>query len=162
MENAPQTPPNNLPQQPQQVAQPPLQPPTLSQGGNKSKSRMIIIIIVALLVIGFVIALVHHSAKAPSGASSAHSATVQITAQGFEPATLKVKVGTTVTWNNTDSSLHQVASNPYPANNGLRGFVSKGTESGQSYSYKFTRTGDFGYHDQQNPTKLLGQVDVSN
>ena len=73
-----------------------------------------------------------------------------------------VKAGTTVTWNNTDSILHQIDSNPYPADNGLRGLASAGLESGQSYSYTFKRAGMFGYHDQQDPMKVLGEVDVSN
>jgi plastocyanin len=89
------------------------------------------------------------------------AATVEITAKGFEPATLRIKVGAKVTWNNTDSVLHQIASNPYPANNGLPGLSSPGLESGQSYSYTFRQAGKFGYHDQQNPTQMLGVVDVA-
>src|SRR5665213_2757350 len=69
------------------------------------------------------------------GVGVGKTATVQITAQGFQPATLKVKPGTKVVWTNTDTSLHQIASNPYPGNTSLPSLSSPGLESGQSYSY---------------------------
>ena len=79
-------------------------------------------------------------------------AIVRITKAGFEPATLSVKQGTKIVWDNSDSSLHQVASNPYPKDTGLPGLKSAILNNAQSYSYTANAVGTFGYHDQLTPT----------
>ncbi len=58
----------------------------------------------------------------------------------FRPHTIKVSVGATVTWNNTDNKVHSVISDD--------GFFSKRLEYGESYNYTFTQTGVFAYHDE--------------
>jgi plastocyanin len=128
----------------------PLQP---SSKDTMPKLLLSLLLIVVVIAIGLALLV---RINAPTG-----TATIQITSKGFEPATLKIKTGTKVTWNNTDSQLHQIASNPYPANSSLPGLSSGGLEPGQSYSYVFTKTGDIGYHDQKNPLTRLGQVDVT-
>jgi len=81
------------------------------------------------------------------------TATVQITADGFEPATLSVAPGTTVTWVNADDAPHQVASNPHPEHTDLSGLdSSQPIAAEQSYSFTFNETGTFGYHDHLQPT----------
>jgi plastocyanin len=58
----------------------------------------------------------------------------------FAPANLMVKVGTTVTWTNQDSEAHTVTSQ------GAGGPLSSAPlNTGQSYSYTFTKPGTYAY-----------------
>jgi plastocyanin len=57
----------------------------------------------------------------------------------FSPATLTVKVNSTVKWTNNDSYAHTVSSDT-----GL--FDSGSLSSGASFSRQFTSTGTFTYH----------------
>lgn len=75
--------------------------------------------------------------------------TVTITAAGVSPKTLTVSAGTTVTFVNTDTISHEIASNPHPSHTGLPGFDN--TSLSQSYTFTFTQKGSFGYHDHQDP-----------
>ncbi len=70
---------------------------------------------------------------------------VDILATAFSPKALTIKAGTTVTWTNRDTAPHGVvADNGGPTSNLL--------PKGQSYSYKYTVKGIFGYHDSANAT----------
>jgi plastocyanin len=63
----------------------------------------------------------------------------------FNPTALNLKKGATVTWVNKDNSIHRIiADNLGPTSNDLL--------PGQSYSFKFTAAGVFGYHDYYNAT----------
>lgn len=75
------------------------------------------------------------------------TATVTITAAGVSPKTLTVAVGTTVTFVNADTISHQLASDPHPSHSGLPGFDN--TSQSASYSFTFTKSGTFGYHDHE-------------
>ena len=68
-----------------------------------------------------------------------------ITIQGnaFQPATLTVKKGTTVTWTNKDSYAHTVKSGISPNPNGT--FNSNNVAANQTFSFKFDNTGGFDY-----------------
>ncbi|MBI4092739.1 MAG: cupredoxin domain-containing protein [Candidatus Kerfeldbacteria bacterium] len=78
-------------------------------------------------------------------------AEVKITSTGFEPATVRVRVGGTVSWTNQDSNPHQPATDPHPAHTGLPGFDSlDGLSQGQVYQYTFSKAGTFSYHDHLN------------
>ncbi len=82
------------------------------------------------------------------------TAQVEITKDGFIPATLFVAKGTTVTWTNTDSNPHPIASNPHPEHTTLPGLDSKDVISieGGTYSFTFDTPGEYTYHDHLNPT----------
>ena len=56
----------------------------------------------------------------------------------FNPATLTVPVGTTVTWTNEDEEPHTIA-----AKDGS--FRSPGMDTHGNYAYKFTAPGSFAY-----------------
>jgi len=65
------------------------------------------------------------------------------TSQGsfaFSPATLKIKVGTTVTWKNTTSAPHTVTSD-----DGVT-FGSGVIAPGGTFKFTFTKKGTFAYH----------------
>ena len=100
-------------------------------------------------------------AEEETPADQAMTAVVTITAGGFNPSILTVKAGTTVTFTNNDIIGHWVASNPHPSHTGLAGFDAKAAVAalGGTYSYTFTKTGSFGYHDHLNPS-LTGTVVV--
>ncbi|HEV2636216.1 MAG TPA: cupredoxin family copper-binding protein [Actinocrinis sp.] len=83
------------------------------------------------------------TAPGGSGAPAAPVAgdAVAIKNFAFAPAALMVKVGTTVTWTNQDSDNHTVTSQ------GSGGpLQSAALDTGQSYSYTFTKPGTYSYY----------------
>src|ERR1019366_4234915 len=96
---------------------------------NKMPFLLIVSVLLIILVIVIVVALTHKSTKKAASTTPTTTTTqnvvagaVDITAKGFSPATIKIKVGQNVVWTNQDSSPHQPATDPYPAENGLAGF----------------------------------------
>src|SRR6185437_3978168 len=79
------------------------------------------------------------TAVSPSGnAKSANM--VNYTEDGFQPQTITIKAGQTVTWTNKDSDDLWVASNPHPTHTDYPGFDElKGISTGQTYSFTFTK-----------------------
>lgn len=85
---------------------------------------------------------------APSGGTSAGGAApapvagnaVAIKNFAFSPAALTVKVGTTVTWTNQDTDAHTVTSQ-----NNTGPLASAALNTGQAYSYTFTKPGTYSY-----------------
>ncbi|GAA3430859.1 cupredoxin family copper-binding protein [Kutzneria kofuensis] len=81
----------------------------------------------------------------PSSSQSAPDApvatnTVSIKNFAFAPTTITVKVGTTVTWTNSDQDPHTVTSD------GKSGPLnSKPLNQGDTYQYTFTQAGTFSY-----------------
>jgi plastocyanin len=73
--------------------------------------------------------------------------TVIIKARAFDPSTISIKEGTTVTWVNEDSMMHRVVHLPKVTNPEL--FNSGPLSTGQSYSYRFLEKGRYEYGDPQ-------------
>ena len=67
-------------------------------------------------------------------------------AKFFEPPTLNVPVGTTVTWKNSDSTLHTVTSGS--AESGTLGtiFDSSYVAAGKTFQHTFSSAGTFDYY----------------
>lgn len=87
-------------------------------------------------------------------------ATVHITPQGFQPATIVIKPGTKVVWINDDTQQnHLVAANPYPSDTSVPGLKSTQLGNTAQFGFTFTRAGSFQYHDDLNPS-LNGTVTV--
>jgi plastocyanin len=79
------------------------------------------------------------SSQSASGTPVATN-TVSIKNFAFDPATITVKVGTTVTWTNSDQDPHTVTSD------GKSGPLnSKPLNQGDTYQYTFTQAGTFSY-----------------
>lgn len=76
-------------------------------------------------------------AACSSGGSSGN--TVSISGYAFNPASLTVSTGTTVTWTNNDSVTHNITSD-------TGAFSSSDLGPGQTYSYTFNQAGTFAYH----------------
>jgi plastocyanin len=95
------------------------------------------------------------SAPATSAAPAAASATVMIQNYAFDPLTLTVKVGTTVTWTNGDNVTHTVTSDT-----GL--FDSGDLAQGATFSYTFTTAGTYAYHCTPHHATMSGTIIVTN
>jgi amicyanin len=87
------------------------------------------------------------SNNSSSSNTPAETNTVKISDMSFSPASIKVKVGQTVTWTNEDSIAHTVtadtASSDAPASDLL--------SHGQTYSFTFNKAGTYAYHCQVHP-----------
>lgn len=85
--------------------------------------------------------------------------TVAISASGFAPATLTVKVGDTVIFTNNDAANHQVASAVHPTHLIYPPLNGPVLAPGMSHTVAFTSAGTFKYHDHLNPG-LTGRIVV--
>ncbi len=82
---------------------------------------------------------------------SRHS--VSIKDMRYDPATLDIKVGDTVEWENQDDRDHTVV-----ARDGS--FDSDNLRSGASYSFQFTKAGKFPYSCKYHP-RMRGTISVT-
>lgn len=72
---------------------------------------------------------------------------VTYTQTGFSPATLRVSLGTTVTFRNETSEPLWVASNPHPTHGNYSVFDAEvSIDQGAVFSFTFTKIGTWGYH----------------
>ena len=105
------------------------------------------------MVIAIVLLLVGSpSVTANSQQPSSATAEVKIDNFSFGPGTLKVAVGTTVTWINHDDIPHKVVSTDEV-------FKSKVLDTDEKFSYTFTKPGDYPYFCSIHP-KMTGTVVV--
>jgi plastocyanin len=96
----------------------------------------------------------------PVTTEETEAATISMTDDGFEPATVEVSVGTTVTFVNNGQGLHWPASDNHPTHEILAGFdAKKGLATGETYSYTFTEIGSWGFHNHLAP-QIKGTVVV--
>jgi plastocyanin len=127
---------------------------TKTPSGKKGKTIFALVALVVFAGAVFLVTKLANNANKPPQptAKSVPVAAVRITKTGFEPSTLSVKQGTKIVWTNTDSGLHQVVANPYPKGTDLTSLKSEILNNSQSYTYVANTTGNFGYHDQLQPT----------
>ena len=71
---------------------------------------------------------------------------VKIDNYSFSPGTLTVPLGTTVTWTNRDAEVHTVVADDTPPT-----FRSAGLDTGDSFSFTFSKAGTFPYHCSVHP-----------
>jgi len=132
--------------------------------GRRARSFPVLLTALALLAVALLVLGCSSSSSGGYGASatSATSATTPTTAAGgstgtstsaggatagpkvdisnfsFNPGTLTVKVGDTVTWTNNDSATHTVTAND-------NSFDSANLASGASFSHTFSKAGTYPY-----------------
>ena len=82
-------------------------------------------------------------------------AAVDIVEFTFDPATVEVKVGDTVTWTNQDGVPHTATQNPSGS-----GFQSGAIQGGESYSFTFEEAGEFAYFCEFHPN-MSGTIVVT-
>ena len=76
----------------------------------------------------------------PEQPAKAKTYNIEIRGFAFNPSSLTIKAGDTVTWTNEDSVLHKIASD---SGNELS---SDALSNGQTYSHTFTVAGIYSYH----------------
>lgn len=142
--------------------------PSPATPGKSRKSSVAIsgLVIAAVLVLAVAFAVSRQSGGNQTGTASIGGAVtsvaqVNITDSGFNPATIRIQKGQTVIWINQGSGPHQPATDPYPSENAVPGFVDDvALAKGETYGFKFNQTGTFTYHDHLNPLQLKGTVIV--
>ena len=123
------------------------------------KKYLTILFLLGVLVYGCTQQTIIKETSAPqqqtTEGSLADSATVTVEIKdfAFNPATITIKKGTTVTWTNQDSAPHTVTSE---SGNELD---SPTLSKGQSYSHTFNEVGTFSYYCTIHP-RIKGNVVV--
>lgn len=99
----------------------------------------------SVLALGFLFVTFSFDCSEENGSTNTNTDPNAITIQGnaFQPASLTVKKGTTVTWTNKDSYAHTVTSGISPNPNGT--FNGNNVSSNQTFSFKFDNAGSFDY-----------------
>lgn len=94
---------------------------------------------------------------APPASAPVQSGVVQISYRNIaiDPDTLKVKVGSTIKWTNTDPVEHNVTSEGGPSK-----FASKNFGEGGTFEFKATKAGVIHYECTLHPTTMNGTIEV--
>ncbi|MHB8896258.1 MAG: cupredoxin domain-containing protein [Candidatus Geothermincolia bacterium] len=87
----------------------------------------------------------------PSTTPSGTSSTVSVVDFSFQPATLTVKTGGTVTWKNNGATAHDIT---------FTDFTSGALQPGLSFSHTFNTAGTFPYHCAIHPS-MTGTIVVT-
>ena len=122
-----------------------------------STTKIILWIIGLIIVIALVFIGVKYYKKSYGTNSSSSSSTPVATNQvsianfSFNPATITVAPGATVTWTNNDSTTHTVTSNDNLFNQSI--------DPGKNFSFTFSSAGTFSYHCSIH-SSMTGQVIV--
>lgn len=86
--------------------------------------------------------------------------TVRFTGNGFDPDIVTVQNGDSVTWINDSDQQMWIASNPHPTHTDYPAFDElQSVGRNESYTFKFTKSGVWGYHNHPNPN-ISGKVIV--
>lgn len=101
------------------------------------RPKFIQLSIVLLSVVLFASGCVNYGTNQPQGNPPASGNSVSIKGFAFNPSTLTIKTGTTVTWTNEDSAPHTITSGS--------NFDSDTIASGQTFRKKFDQSGTFDY-----------------
>ena len=117
-----------------------------------SRKSVLMAMVAALLVSAILLSVGTRRVTANNGQSSTATAEVTIGNFTFEPATLTVAPGTTVTWTNRDDIPHTVVST-----DGL--FKSKARDTDEKFSFTFDKAGTYPYFCSIHP-KMKGQIVV--
>lgn len=110
---------------------------------NKSKLNFVLILTLAICAVA-VTGRANHANATPNE--------IVITNFSFEPATITVKAGTTVTWVNHDDEPHTATAND-------KSFNSKTLDTGDHFSQQFKAPGIYNYYCALHP-KMTGKVIV--
>jgi len=126
---------------------------------------IIIVFLIAVALLAGYFLLGNKEEKAPTtpppSTTLTDQAEVKISKAGFSPEVIKLKKGTSLTWTNTDTKVHQPASDPHPTHDKLAELGDgEALAKGDSFSFTFEKAGSFTYHDHMNPLKFQGTVIV--
>jgi predicted lipoprotein with Yx(FWY)xxD motif/plastocyanin len=91
--------------------------------------------------------------SSPAGSTGAAAASASIVDFGFQPGTITVKVGATVTWTNTGAASHTVTADD-------ASFDSGSLATGRTFQHTFTAAGTYSFHCKIHPS-MTGTVVVT-
>jgi plastocyanin len=139
----------------------------ISPNNQPSKNLLYFLIAIFILfIIGVIWIITSSGSKTKTVTTSSNAnikpAVVSVTSNGFVPETVSIKVNQSVIWTNNSSSIHLVATDPYPTDNGVKGFKSGNLNLNDSYTFVFSKAGTYTYHDDLNPYKFKGIIVVKN
>ncbi len=92
--------------------------------------------------------------EATSSTTETSEDTVTLTADGFSPATLTVKVGTKVTWSNQGGVDATVNSSPHPIHTDYPPLNLGSLPNGGTVSLTFDKPGTYKYHNHLKPSEF--------
>ncbi|HSX29622.1 MAG TPA: cupredoxin domain-containing protein [Candidatus Saccharimonadales bacterium] len=124
--------------------------------GTRSDSSLLVWLVMGILAIVALCSMffvINHRSTV-SGLSN--TGEIVIGADGFSPATLRIKKGSVVTWNNRGLDQHELAADQSELGLGNGQLL----EIGDSYTYRFTNAGTYTYYDADNPNAFKGTVIV--
>ena len=118
---------------------------------------LITVIILALIVLGIFLWTKASQHKKPSHPYTkmntvlAKEITITLDKNGFSPDKVTIKKGTAIRWKNESGAQQTVNSDNYPTNQ-LHKELNFGVfNTNSTVMYIFTKTGDYGYHNQFHP-----------
>ncbi len=125
-------------------------------------NNKVVLGLLALVVVVGAVLLLTNSAKnsqnnsatqQPSSGTMAKGETVSLTSSGFNPQSLTVKAGTTVTWVNNSGGPATVNSDDHPTHQKYPMLNLGKFEAGSSLQLKFDKPGTYTYHNHLNPSQ---------
>lgn len=122
---------------------------------NQKTLIMAIAIILAAFGLIYYYGGYNYNAPAPSVSASITpnpdgSYPVSIINFAFSPAVLNIDSGDTVTWTNNDTAIHRISGGSFQSND---------LAKGQTFSFKFTASGEFDYNCGIHPS-MKGKIIV--
>ncbi len=94
------------------------------------------------------------TAVATEGAMKKNEVAVTLTASGFEPQTVTVKVGEKIVWTNKSGSTATVHSNPHPIHTDYKLLNLGKFEDGGTLEFTAVEKGTYHYHDHLHPNRM--------
>lgn len=122
---------------------------------NRSRLKFALLLTLAVCAVAVASHESHmkmHAARAGTSNASTNPNEVVIANFSFEPATLTVKAGTTVTWVNQDDEPHTATATD-------KRFNSKTLDNGDRFSQEFNAPGVYNYYCALHP-KMTGKIIV--
>jgi plastocyanin len=125
---------------------------------SSTKTVLVAVALVAAIVFfGGITYYLRHHTVGDASVGELDAAKVEITSQGFNPATVKLKRGQQLTWTNADATPHQVSGTDKSIEE-LQTDTSINPES--SHTATMEHSGTFTYYDSLNNTDFKGTIIV--
>jgi plastocyanin len=118
-----------------------------------TRTHYLLVAAAALVTFALAVAIITTKPQTKPTPAPARTATIVVEDNQFTPATLTIKRGTRVTWriSGDDEDTYQIVTNPAPFDQPA-GFGSPEFHGDGTYTYVFTKTGNYGYHNRLLPT----------
>ena len=128
---------------------------------RKKRPQFMTVLLVIVLVLVAVFALMWLNDDSDEYPEKLVGGTVSVLDESFQPETISIKKGESVTWVNNSDNNHMIASDPHPQHETLPGLYSpEQLKPGDAYTYTFSESGTYTYHDELNPLRVKGTVIV--